>query len=98
MSEEFIKVSGSVLLLALQLTAPIMISIFVADIILGIMNKAAPQINVQELGYAIRGAIGVLVYFISVGLVASQMEKISMGMIDTIDRIVQIFALGVGSS
>lgn len=89
LSEEFIKMTGTVLLLSLQLTAPVLISIFVADIVLGIMSKTAPAINVWELGFAIRGVLGVLVYFIALGVITTQMGKISMGMIDQVQSLVK---------
>ncbi|HSA58508.1 MAG TPA: flagellar biosynthetic protein FliR, partial [bacterium] len=55
MTDQFIHDTGSVLVTAIQLTAPILISIFITDVVLGIMSKSAPAINVYELGFAIRG-------------------------------------------
>ncbi len=92
MTDEFIRMTGTVLLLALQLTAPILISIFVADIILGIMSKAAPAINVWELGFAIRGILGVVMYFLAIGIIASQMGKLSLGMVDGVWKIIRLLA------
>ncbi len=93
MSEEFIKLTGSVLVLSLQLTAPILISIFVADVIMGIMSKAAPAINVWELGFVIRGVLGVVIYFLALGIMATQMGKVSLGMIDGVERILRFLSL-----
>ena len=93
MTDEFIRTTGMVLLLSLQLTAPVLIAIFVADVILGIMSKAAPAINVWELGFTIRGVVGVLVFFLSIGLVVSQMGKISIGMIDQLEKVLRLLAL-----
>ncbi len=98
MSEDFIKNTGGVLLTALQLTAPVLISIFVVDVVLGIMSKAAPAINVYELGFAIRGILGVVIYFLSLGLVVTQMGKMSMGMVDQVDRIIKFLAAPAGPS
>lgn len=93
MSEEFIKMTGNVLLLSVQLSAPVLIAIFVADVILGIMSKTAPAINVWELGFAIRGILGVVVFFMSIGLVATQMGKISLGMIDQVEKVLRFLSL-----
>lgn len=93
MSDEFIRMTAYVLLLALQLTAPILISIFIADVILGIMSKAAPAINVWELGFAIRGILGVVMFYLAIGIIAPQMGKISLGMIDQVQRIIRLLAL-----
>ena len=96
MTDEFIRTTGTVLVLALQLTAPVLIAIFVADVVLGIMSKAAPAINVWELGFAIRGILGVLIYFLALGLIATQMGKLSIGMIETVERILRLLSLSPG--
>jgi flagellar biosynthesis protein FliR len=93
MADEFIKNTGGVLVTALQLTAPILISIFVTDVVLGIMSKSAPAINVYELGFAIRGVLGVFIYFLSLGLVATQMGKLSLGMVGQVQRIIDFLAM-----
>ncbi|HEX5035682.1 MAG TPA: flagellar biosynthetic protein FliR [bacterium] len=92
LSQEFIKATGGVLVTALQLTAPVLISIFVTDVVLGIMSKSAPAINVYELGFAIRGILGVLIYFLSLGLVATQIGKMSIGMVGQVQRIIDLLA------
>lgn len=93
MSEEFIKMSGMVLLLALQLTAPVLISIFIADVILGIMTKTAPSINVFELSFGVKGVLGVVIYFLALGIMITQIEKLSYGVGEHIQRILRLLAL-----
>ncbi len=95
-SEQFIRMTGDVMLIALQLTAPILISIFVADVILGIMSKTAPAINVWELGFAVRGILGVVVYFLAIGLIATQMGKMSLGMVDQVEKIIRYLSWSGG--
>lgn len=94
LANEFIVNTGGVLVTALQLTAPILISIFVTDVVLGIMTKTAPAINVYELGFAIRGVLGVFIYFLGLGLMATQMGKISLSMIGQVQRIINFLAHG----
>ncbi|MBI2981074.1 MAG: flagellar biosynthetic protein FliR [Deltaproteobacteria bacterium] len=79
--DEFIHITGAVLVLSVQLCAPVLIAIFIADVILGMISKTAPSINVWELGFVVRGVLGVFIVFLALGLIASQMEKISIGMI-----------------
>ncbi len=96
MSDEFIRMTGRVLLISLQLTAPILISIFVADVVLGIVSKAAPAMNVWEMGFAIRGILGVLMYFLALGLIGTEMGKMSMGVGDQVEKIVRFLSLTPG--
>jgi flagellar biosynthetic protein FliR len=94
MADQFIRDTGSVLVTAIQLTAPVLISIFVTDVVLGIMSKSAPAINVYELGFAIRGILGVVIYFLALGIAVTQMGKISMGMIGMVQRVIDFLARG----
>lgn len=54
------KASGDILAMSLAISAPVIIAILVADIVLGVANRVAPQINVWELGFNIKGYLGVL--------------------------------------
>lgn len=73
--DQFAKLSGWVLFLSVQISAPVLITILIADIILGVANRFAPQINVWELGFNVRGYIGILILFLSILLVSKQVEK-----------------------
>jgi len=92
MVDEFIKNTGMVLVLSLQLTAPVLISIFVADVVLGIMSKSAPAINVYELGFAVRGILGVVIYYLALPIVATQMGKVSLTMIGQVERVIHFLS------
>ena len=56
------------------------------------MSKSAPAINVYELGFAIRGILGVLIYFLSLGLVATEMGKLSFRMIGQVQRVIDFLS------
>ena len=71
----FVRISGEVLYMSIQLAAPIIIAIFIADIILSVANRVAPQINVWELGFNVKGYVGILLLFISITIVGDQMKR-----------------------
>lgn len=70
----FMVLTGKVLFISVQISAPVIIAILMADIILGVANRFAPQINVWELGFNIRGYLGILILFLSLTFVARQVE------------------------
>ena len=90
--EHFISLSGSVLLIAAQLAAPILIAIFLVDIVLGLINRISPAVNVLTLGFTIRGVVGVLIFFASITIIARQMELISMETIDSVKKTIRFLA------
>ncbi len=89
MMDLFIRISGEVFLIALQLAAPIIIAIFVADIILGVANRVAPQINVWELGFNVKGYVGVLMLFVSITIIGEQIRYYSLKSNVNADRVIQ---------
>jgi flagellar biosynthetic protein FliR len=78
MIDLFIRISGQVIALGIQMAAPIIIAIFFADIILGMANRIAPQINVWMLGFTMKGYIGVLLLFVSITMIGDRMYYYSM--------------------
>ncbi len=66
------RMSGMIFFIALQLAAPVIIAILLADIILGMANRISPQINVWELGFNVKGYLGVLLLFASITMIGTQ--------------------------
>ena len=58
----------SATVLALQLAAPMLVATLVVDLVLGILGKTMPQMNVMSLGLSLRTAVGAAVVFIGLGL------------------------------
>jgi flagellar biosynthesis protein FliR len=71
----FMRVTGEVLSISLQMSMPVIIAILLADIILAIANRVAPQINVWELGFNVKGVLGILMLFVSLTIVVDQIER-----------------------
>lgn len=68
----FTLLSASSFVLALKMVAPVMGTLFVASVSLGLMNRIMPQLNVWILGVPIKVGLGLLVIYYSFPL----MEKI----------------------
>lgn len=57
------KSSGTIFEMSFTIAAPVIIAILLADIIFGIANRMAPQINVWEMSFNVKGYIGVLMLY-----------------------------------
>lgn len=68
----FTLLSASSFVLALKMVAPVMGTLFIASVSLGLMNRIMPQLNVWILGVPIKVGLGLLVIYYSFPL----MEKI----------------------
>lgn len=56
-----VKMVGEILCLGVQLAAPVLSATLAADIILGLLGKAAPQMPLMLLGPAIKSLLGIVV-------------------------------------
>lgn len=74
----FIKLTAQILVLSVQIAAPVIIAILIADIILGVANRVAPQINVWELGFNVKGYLGILALFWAITIIVNQMEHYTL--------------------
>lgn len=61
----FAQMSGDSLLLTLQIAAPAMITLMLTDVLLGIINRGAPQVNVFALSQVVKGPIGIAAIMIA---------------------------------
>jgi flagellar biosynthetic protein FliR len=61
MTEFLTRSFGTVLSLAFQLAAPLVVSLFLVDIGLGILAKTAPQFNLFVVGLPVKIAVGLLI-------------------------------------
>lgn len=87
-----IRMSADVLLWGMQLASPVLIAIFLTDLVLGIANKMAPQIPVFELGFVLKGYIGVLMVYVSVLILVEQMDEFFKLMHGNVAQVIQFLA------
>jgi flagellar biosynthetic protein FliR len=60
-----ITISGNVLMVGVQLIAPVMIVTMAVDLMLGIVNRTAQQIPVFQLSFALKPAIGIAILLLT---------------------------------
>lgn len=60
-TEEAVRIVGTIFGLGIQIAAPILAATLAADIVLGLLGKASPQMPVMLLGPAVKSMLGVAV-------------------------------------
>lgn len=63
-----LKFSGEIFLLAIKISAPVLASLFLVDLALALVSRAAPQMNVIQIGFPLKIGVGFL--FFTMTLVA----------------------------
>lgn len=61
-----IAMAGSIMfMLALQIAMPVLAAVLISNVVLGILARAAPQLNVMSIGFSITIAAGIWVLWVS---------------------------------
>lgn len=58
----------SATILAIQLAAPMLIATLVVDLVLGLVGKTLPQMNIMSMSMSLRSMVGIAVVIIGLGL------------------------------
>lgn len=86
-----IVMSGQVLVTGMQLAAPVLIAIFLTDVVLGIANKMAPQIPVFELGFMLKGYVGVFMVWVLIPIIIRIFALFFQKMQDNVETMILLF-------
>ncbi len=69
--EYMIFLTGNVLFIGLQMASPIVITTLCQDLILGIISKTAPQVNVFQLSFLFKPMVGAIIMLIILPLIVN---------------------------
>ena len=65
-NSQSIALAGSIMfMLALQISLPVMAAVLISNIVLGILARAAPQLNVMSIGFSITIGVGLWILWVS---------------------------------
>lgn len=71
----FLKMALAMFVLMLKVVAPALVVLLLADLVLGVANRVAPQMDVFFLGLALKPAVGVLVVALSLYALAGLSQE-----------------------
>jgi len=86
----FVHLTGMVFLAAIKIGAPVIISLFLTDVLMGIVSRMVPQVNVFFVGMPIKVGIGLFSLMASLPFFVYVFEKL----LDVFERdVVQIIGM-----
>ena len=71
-----IAITGQMFVIAVKISAPVLISMFLANVSLGILNKAMPQMNIFGVMFPLKIGIGIIVMAATVPVIAFVFKKL----------------------
>jgi flagellar biosynthesis protein FliR len=78
------EILGRVFSLSLELAAPALLAILMAEMFLGIANRLAPQVQIAFLGMSLKSLLGLAILWAGWFLLLRQMSLLSVNWIDTL--------------
>jgi flagellar biosynthesis protein FliR len=90
---EFVTLmTGSVLALGLQLAIPIVVTLLLADLFFGLINRAAPQVNVFFLSMPVKMWLGIFAALLIVPFMVERFGELFEISHDAFEYMIQFFA------
>ena len=71
------SMAGVIFSVAVRLAAPLVVALFVAEVVLGVISRAAPQLNLGSLSFTIRAALGLFILAQVVGFVPELLRQMA---------------------
>jgi flagellar biosynthetic protein FliR len=91
LAELMARISGQIFVIAIQLGAPVLITLFLVDVIFGAIGKIAAQVNVHHESQPVKAFIGVLILIPSIAFIFSRSGDLLSQMIWNIYNVLTRF-------
>jgi type III secretory pathway component EscT len=88
-ASEFARISASAILVGAQLSAPVVLTIFLVDVSFGSIQKVASSIRISNDANTTKSWIGLAVFFLSAGFFFDRLERFLASTIPTIEHFLK---------
>ncbi|WP_257984489.1 flagellar biosynthetic protein FliR [Neobacillus cucumis] len=83
------------LIIAFLLAAPVVFTLFIVDLVLGIIGKTSPQINLMVLGFSLKIGVYYLVLFMALPGFFLLLQRIFTEMFDSLSEMMRIMGASI---
>ncbi|RLB42913.1 MAG: flagellar biosynthetic protein FliR [Deltaproteobacteria bacterium] len=84
------KVSGEMFVIALKLSAPILIALFLSNLGLGIVARTVPQVNILMVGFSINIGLGLILFGIMMNNLSPFLVALIRHMAEILVKAIQL--------
>jgi flagellar biosynthetic protein FliR len=81
-------------IIAMRIVLPIFAAILIVNTVLGILAKVAPQMNMFVIGMQLKVFVGLIVFYLIIGLTPSVADYIFNEMMDLLRAIIDVMRVG----
>lgn len=92
LAQEFGEISAHTLVLALQLSGPVLMTLFLVDVLFGAMGKVASQVNINHESLPVKAYVGLVMFLLSVGFIFVRCQELLSEMMLYVNRFLEQIA------
>lgn len=89
---DILALSGGMFTLAVRIAAPVIAALFMVELTLALMGRAAPQMNLLTLGFPVKIAAGFFFMSILFSMLSLHMEEVIIALGPMFDRVMGVAA------
>lgn len=89
---DIINMFSEAFAIGFQIAAPIIIVLLLSDLIMGLISRTIPQLNVLILGLPTKTLLGMLVIFMMLPLLINSFGKVILQIPNDIERVINLFS------
>ena len=89
---QLIIMTGKIILISIQLTAPVLLSLFMVDVVMGVLNRLAPSVNVTFLGQPVKAAVGIIMFLAAFTYILRYCAKLFFEMVQDLKLVWKILS------
>jgi flagellar biosynthetic protein FliR len=89
-TEELLHAAGAMLVVGVQIAAPALVATLLADIVLGLIGKASPQLPVLFMGLSVKALVGFLVLAGALRYWPVLMERYFLRALQTMEHLLHL--------
>jgi len=91
--DDYMKSIGEVWMISFVLAAPIVAATFITDIVFGILNRVAPQLNAYFMAMPVKAMAGVLMILVSIHAIMARFNELVVWSLKAVqDTLILLFA------
>lgn len=92
LAQQFGEISGHTLVLALQLAGPVLLTLFLVDVVFGAIGKVASQVNIHNESQPVKAYVGLVIFVLSIGFIFVRCQDLLGEMMLNISRVLERLA------
>ncbi len=91
--DSVMRMGGDILLLALGISLPAQAAVFIVDVVFGLLNRVAPQLNAYFMAMPVKAMGALILLLISMTMVVAKLEWTIEMMLDETDKALRYLTL-----